>query len=70
MPDAAKQVPTESQGLAALVEKLHKQNTDHDRHGYDGWKDGCPTCDLLGKFAAAAALSAVVSKAEGPVRGG
>lgn len=25
----------------------HKQNVDHDRHGYATYKDGCPMCDLL-----------------------
>lgn len=63
MPDAVS-------GLSELIRQLHEQNTIHPNHGYESWKDDCPTCELLGKFAAVTAVETVVSKAEGPVRGG
>lgn len=49
---------TESQvtPAPALVEALHQQNVVHPNHGYDTFKEGCPTCDLLGKLIVGAAV--------------
>lgn len=53
-----------------LVEALHKQNTDHDRHGYDTFKQDCPTCDLLGKLIVGAAIVKHAEKDDGHEGGG